>query len=57
MQLSWAYKNNINLLAAGVNDPNVGASGTGIYAGNNGAMVAAIEGSRKTYTNNFQFIY
>ncbi|KAI4504061.1 hypothetical protein M0802_000532 [Mischocyttarus mexicanus] len=35
-QLGWAYGEDVNLLAAGYNDPSKGNSGSGIYYGRNG---------------------
>ncbi|XP_031620026.1 vanin-like protein 2 [Contarinia nasturtii] len=37
-QQSWAYANNVNLLAANTNAPNIGCSGSGIYSGRSGAL-------------------
>lgn len=37
-QQSWAYANNVNLLAANVNWPKLGVSGSGIYAGRLGTL-------------------
>ncbi|XP_054729401.1 vanin-like protein 1 [Anastrepha obliqua] len=39
---SWAYSNNVNLLVAGTNDPRNGRSGTGIYAGKYGTLIASM---------------
>lgn len=48
LQQSWAYKHNVNLLAAGANNPIQGITGTGIYSGRDGALlsnVATVSGS------------
>ncbi|XP_055305835.1 vanin-like protein 1 [Sitodiplosis mosellana] len=37
-QQSWAYANNVNLLAANANQPSLGFSGSGIYGGRSGAL-------------------
>lgn len=37
-QQSWAYANNVNLLAANINWPSMQCSGSGIYAGRLGAL-------------------
>lgn len=39
IQFYWAYRFNVNLLAAGANTPSVGSTGSGIYNGRNGALV------------------
>ncbi|XP_011189688.2 vanin-like protein 1 [Zeugodacus cucurbitae] len=44
---SWAFSNNVNLLVAGTNDPRNGRSGTGIYAGRNGALIASMTSDEK----------
>lgn len=40
VQQGWSFSHNVNLLAAGGNRAAVGSSGTGIYAGRQGAMKA-----------------
>jgi pantetheine hydrolase len=40
IQQSWAYKNNVNLLTSGANQPEVGSTGTGIFAGRYGPLVS-----------------
>lgn len=44
---SWAFSNNVNLLVAGTNDPSNGRSGTGIYAGKYGALIATMTSDEK----------
>lgn len=41
-QQNWAYANNVNLLAAGANNPSVGSTGTGIYNGRKGPIISAM---------------
>lgn len=48
MQQSWAATHNVNLLAANVNHPSAGASGSGIYSGRTGALDMFVSGSEKT---------
>lgn len=48
MQQSWAATHNVNLLAANVNHPSAGASGSGIYSGRTGALDMYVSGSEKT---------
>lgn len=52
LQQSWAYSNNVNLLAAGSNKPDVASTGTGIYAGRRGSLISVMEGrnSSRLYT-------
>lgn len=38
VQQGWAYAHNVNLLAAGANGASQGSSGSGIYAGRQGAL-------------------
>lgn len=45
IQQMWAYKNNVNLLSAGANNPSVGSSGTGIYAGRLGPLASTMSGT------------
>ncbi|XP_055619365.1 vanin-like protein 1 isoform X2 [Toxorhynchites rutilus septentrionalis] len=40
IQQGWAYENNVNLLAAGASYPQVGSTGTGVYAGRRGRIVS-----------------
>lgn len=40
VQQGWSYANNVNLLAAGSNRAAIGSSGTGIFAGRQGALDA-----------------
>lgn len=51
-QQHWAYSNNVNLLAAGANNPGFGSTGTGIFAGRKGSLTSVMEGSAdsKLYT-------
>ncbi|KAH8415329.1 hypothetical protein KR222_004564, partial [Zaprionus bogoriensis] len=39
LQQGWAWANNVNLLASGASLPHLGISGSGIYAGQHGALV------------------
>lgn len=48
IQQNWAYTNNVNLLAAGANNPDVGSTGTGIYARRKGPLVSVMEGVNRT---------
>ena len=48
IQQNWAYANNVNLLAAGANNPSVGNTGSGIYAGNQGAVTALMSSKNQT---------
>lgn len=52
LQQYWAYSTNVNLLAAGSNNPAVASTGTGIYAGRKGSLISVMEGmsSTKLYT-------
>lgn len=47
-QQNWAYANNVNLLASGANNVEVGSTGSGIYAGRKGAIMSTMEGSSNT---------
>ncbi|KAM7350200.1 uncharacterized protein ACRADG_008837 [Cochliomyia hominivorax] len=52
LQHGWAWGNNVNLLAAGASYPAFGMTGSGIYAGEQGALVSVMvseEGQRKLY--------
>ncbi|XP_004530552.1 vanin-like protein 1 [Ceratitis capitata] len=44
---SWAYSNDVNLLVAGTNDPHNGCTGTGIYAGKYGTLIATMTSDEK----------
>lgn len=44
IQEGWAISNNVNLLAAGANQPSQGSSGTGIYSGGSGALQSLVTG-------------
>ncbi|XP_065365721.1 uncharacterized protein LOC135958754 [Calliphora vicina] len=49
---AWSYANNVNLLAAGSSNPLVGSTGTGVYHGRQGIVVAKMNqgiGERKLY--------
>lgn len=48
VQHSWAFTNNVNLLAAGANNPLIGSTGTGIFAGRRGSLVSVMEGANST---------
>lgn len=52
LQKYWAYSNNVNLLAAGSNNPAVASTGSGIYAGRKGSLVSIMESTNisKLYT-------
>ncbi|VVC33943.1 Hypothetical protein CINCED_3A002730 [Cinara cedri] len=39
VQAGWAYANDVNLIAAGYNDPKMCGGGSGIYAGKDGPLV------------------
>ncbi|XP_055305813.1 vanin-like protein 1 [Sitodiplosis mosellana] len=47
-QQSWAYANNVNLLAANVNAPSMMYSGSGIYSGRSGALQVIVSESPAT---------
>lgn len=47
-QQGWAFRHDVNFLAAGSNNANVGSSGTGIYAGRAGAVKRVISSSPKS---------
>lgn len=47
-QQNWAYTNNVNLLAAGANNPSVGSTGTGIYNGRKGPIISAMHANAET---------
>ncbi|XP_011183793.2 vanin-like protein 1 [Zeugodacus cucurbitae] len=46
LQQSWAWGNNVTLLAAGASYPQSGATGSGIYAGSSGSLVSAMIGTK-----------
>ena len=48
VQQNWAFSNNVNLLAAGANNPSVGSTGTGIFAARKGSLISVMEGTSKT---------
>jgi pantetheine hydrolase len=48
VQQNWAFTNNVNLLAAGANFPDVGSTGTGIYARRKGSIKSVMEGANRT---------
>lgn len=48
VQQNWAFTNNVNLLAAGANNPSIGSTGSGIYAGKKGSLVSTMEGISRT---------
>lgn len=48
LQQHWAYSTNVNLLAAGVNDPSNGYCGSGIYSGKSGALTSMMSGIKTT---------
>jgi predicted amidohydrolase len=48
VQQNWAYSNNVNLLASGANNPSVGSTGSGIYAGKKGTIISDMKGSAET---------
>lgn len=43
IQQNWAYKFNVNFLAAGASNPKIGSTGSGIYAGNSGGLVSIMD--------------
>lgn len=43
IQENWAYKFNVNFLAAGASNPVIGSTGSGIYAGNSGGLVSIMD--------------
>ncbi|XP_055619363.1 vanin-like protein 1 [Toxorhynchites rutilus septentrionalis] len=42
IQRDWAYENNVNLLVAGANHPRTSTTGSGMYAGKRGRIVATM---------------
>ncbi|CAK1590457.1 unnamed protein product [Parnassius mnemosyne] len=44
IQEAYAYAMNVNLLAAGANNVNVGSAGSGIYSGKTGALISVMPG-------------
>ncbi|XP_013100718.2 vanin-like protein 1 [Stomoxys calcitrans] len=54
IQQAWSYGNDVNLLAAGASNPVAGSTGTGIYNGRNGTLVAVMNqglGKRTLYVS------
>lgn len=43
-QQNWAFANNVNLLAAGANNPLIGSTGSGIYAARYGSLTSIMQG-------------
>ncbi|KAJ6635920.1 Vanin-like protein 1 [Pseudolycoriella hygida] len=52
LQQYWAFSNDVNLLAAGSNNPTIASTGTGIYAGRKGSLISVMErtNSSKLFT-------
>ncbi len=48
VQHSWALINNVNLLAAGANNPLIGSTGTGIFSGRKGSLISVMESMNST---------
>ena len=48
VQQNWAFKNRVNLLAAGASNPKVGSTGTGIFAAQYGSLTSTMAGSSET---------
>lgn len=48
VQQNWAHANDVNLLAAGANNPEFGSTGTGIYAGTYGSIISVMKGKAET---------
>ncbi|CAO1440239.1 unnamed protein product [Diamesa serratosioi] len=48
VQQNWAFKNRVNLLAAGASNPKVGSTGTGIYAAHYGSLTSTMSGISET---------
>lgn len=48
VQQNWAFLNNVNLLGSGANNPTVGSTGTGIFAGRKGSLISVMEGTNET---------
>ncbi|XP_058838304.1 vanin-like protein 1 isoform X2 [Topomyia yanbarensis] len=42
IQQAWAYQNNVNFLASGASHPAIGSTGTGVFAGKHGRIVAVM---------------
>ncbi|XP_058838305.1 vanin-like protein 1 [Topomyia yanbarensis] len=42
IQQAWAYQNNVNFLASGTSYPEIGSTGTGVFAGKRGRIVAVM---------------
>jgi hypothetical protein len=47
VQQSWAFSNDVNLLAANANNPKLRSTGSGIYAGRKGTLVSEMNFSKK----------
>uniref|UniRef100_A0A1L8E2M0 Putative carbon-nitrogen hydrolase n=1 Tax=Nyssomyia neivai TaxID=330878 RepID=A0A1L8E2M0_9DIPT len=45
VQYMWAWKHNVNFLGAGANNPSVGSTGSGIYAGRRGPLTYVMSGT------------
>lgn len=48
IQQNWAYRNDVNFLGAGANDPSLGNGGSGIYSGKSRALTSIMTGENKT---------
>lgn len=48
LQQNWAYSHNVNLLAAGSNNPRYASTGSGIFAGRKGSLISVMEGSNSS---------
>lgn len=48
IQQNWAYANDVNLLAAGHNNPSNGSSGSGIFSSKSGALISIMTGDNTT---------
>lgn len=44
-QFSWAFKHNVNFLAAGANLPQIGSTGSGIFHGKAGSLTSVMAGT------------
>ncbi|XP_055595880.1 vanin-like protein 1 [Uranotaenia lowii] len=51
IQQAWAYANDVNFLASGSNLPEIGSTGTGVFAGKQGRIVSVMNhiGEQKLY--------
>ncbi|XP_053685587.1 vanin-like protein 1 [Sabethes cyaneus] len=43
IQQAWAYKNNVNFLASGASYPEIGSTGSGVFAGKRGRVVSVMK--------------